>query len=58
VCVSETCSNIHVRKNLCGCETFLSLTLKEEHRFRLIENRVLMRMCGSKRLEVAEAGQD
>jgi hypothetical protein len=36
---------------LCGCET-LSLTLKEEHRLRVFENRVLRRIFEPKRDEV------
>jgi hypothetical protein len=36
---------------LYGCETW-SLTLKEEHRLRVFENRVLRRIFGSKRNEV------
>jgi hypothetical protein len=36
---------------LYGCDT-LSLTLKEEHRLRLFENRVLRRIFGPKRDEV------
>jgi hypothetical protein len=36
---------------LCGCETW-SLTLKEEHRLRVSENRVLRRIFGLKRDEV------
>jgi hypothetical protein len=36
---------------LYGCET-LSLTLKEEHRLRVFENRVLKRIFGPKRDEV------
>ena len=36
---------------LYGCETW-SLTLREEHRLRLFENRVLRRICGCKRDEV------
>jgi hypothetical protein len=35
----------------CGCETW-SLTLKEEHRLRVFENRVLRRIFGPKRGEV------
>ena len=35
-----------------GCET-LSLTLREERRQRLLENRVLRRIFGPKRLEVS-----
>jgi hypothetical protein len=36
---------------LYGCETW-SLTLKEEHRLRVFENRVLRRICGPMRDEV------
>jgi hypothetical protein len=36
---------------LYGCET-LSLTLREEHRLRVFENRVLRRIFGTKRDEV------
>jgi hypothetical protein len=36
---------------LYGCET-LSLTLREEHRLRVFENRVLKRIFGTKRVEV------
>src|SRR5215510_6241398 len=36
---------------LCGCETW-SLTLGEEHRLRVFENRVLRRVFGPKRDEV------
>jgi hypothetical protein len=36
---------------LYGCET-LSLTLREEHRLRVFENRVLRRLFGPKRDEV------
>jgi hypothetical protein len=36
---------------LYGCET-LSLTLREEHRLRVFENRVLKRIFGPKRDEV------
>jgi hypothetical protein len=35
-----------------GCETW-SVTLREEHRLRLFENRVLRRIFGYKREEVA-----
>jgi hypothetical protein len=34
------------------CETW-SLTLKEEHKLRMFENRVLRRIFGTKREEVA-----
>jgi hypothetical protein len=37
---------------LYGCETW-SLTLRDEHRLRVSENRVLRRIFGSKREEVA-----
>jgi hypothetical protein len=37
---------------LYGCET-LSLTLREEHRLRVFENRVQRRIFGPKRDEVA-----
>jgi hypothetical protein len=36
---------------LCGCETW-SLTLREKHRLRMFENRVLRRMFGFKAVEV------
>jgi hypothetical protein len=36
---------------LYGCETW-SLTLREEHRLRMFENRMLRRMFGPKRDEV------
>jgi hypothetical protein len=36
---------------LYGCETW-SLTLREEHRQRVFENRVLRRICGPKRDDV------
>jgi hypothetical protein len=38
--------------DLYGCETW-SLTLREEHRLRMFENRVLRRLFGPKRDEVA-----
>jgi hypothetical protein len=38
---------------LYGCETW-SLTLREEHRLRVLENRVLGRIFGPKRDEVME----
>jgi hypothetical protein len=34
-----------------GCET-CSLTLREEHRLRVFENRMLRRICGTKRDDV------
>jgi hypothetical protein len=39
---------------LYGCETW-SLTLREEHRLRVFENRVLRRISGPKMDEMAEA---
>jgi hypothetical protein len=36
---------------LYGCETW-SLTLREEHRLRVLENRVLKRIFGAKRDEM------
>jgi hypothetical protein len=36
---------------LCGCETW-SLTLREEYRLKVFENRVLRRIFGPKRDEV------
>jgi hypothetical protein len=41
---------------LYGCETW-SLTLREEHRLRVFENRVLRRIFGPKRDEVTGDGQ-
>ena len=38
---------------LCGCETW-SLTLREERRLRVSENRMLRRVFGTKREEVTE----
>jgi hypothetical protein len=37
---------------LYGCETW-SLTLREEHRLRMFENRVLRRISGLRRCEAA-----
>jgi hypothetical protein len=37
---------------LYGCETW-SIILREEHRLRMFENRILRRICGPKRKEVA-----
>jgi hypothetical protein len=36
---------------MCGCKTW-SLTLREEHRLRVLENRVLRRIFGPRRDEV------
>jgi hypothetical protein len=40
-----------------GFETW-SLTLREEHRLRVFENRVLRRIFGPKRDEVTEDGEN
>jgi hypothetical protein len=42
---------------LYGCETW-SLTLREEHRLRVIENRVLRRIFGPKKYEVTGVGEN
>jgi len=42
---------------LYGCETW-SLKLREECRLRVLENRVLRRICGPKRDEVTESGEN
>ena len=42
---------------LYGCET-LSLTLREERRLRVFENRVLRRIYGPRRDEVTGSGED
>ena len=42
---------------LYGCETW-SLTLREEHRLRVFENRVLRRVFGHKRDEVTGNGEN
>jgi hypothetical protein len=41
---------------LCGCETW-SLTLREEHRLRVFEHRVLRGLFGPKRYEVTGNGE-
>jgi hypothetical protein len=48
----KICKTIILPVVLYGCET-LSLTLREEHRLRVFENRVLRRIFGPKRDEVA-----
>jgi hypothetical protein len=45
------CKTIILPVVVCGCETW-SLTLREEHRLRMFENRVLRRIFGMKRDEV------
>jgi hypothetical protein len=50
------CKTIIFPVVLYGCET-LSLTLKEEHRLRMFENRVLRRIFGPKRDEVMGGGR-
>jgi hypothetical protein len=49
------CKTIVLSVILYGCETW-SLTLKEEHRLRGFENRVLKRIFGPKRDEVTGEG--
>jgi hypothetical protein len=41
---------------LCGCENW-SLTLREEHRLKVFENRVLRRILGPKGNEVTGGGK-
>jgi len=48
--------NCNLHLFLYGCETW-SLTLREERRVRLSENRVLRRMFGPKREEVTGEGR-
>jgi hypothetical protein len=45
------CKTIILLVVLYGCDTW-SLTLREEHRLRVVENRVLMRIFGPKSDEV------
>jgi hypothetical protein len=47
------CKTIILPVVLYGCETW-SMTLREEHRLRVFENRVLRRIFGPKREEVSE----
>jgi hypothetical protein len=55
-------ANVKIRINriitlpvvLCGCETW-SLTLREEHRLKVFENRLLRTIFGPKRNEVTGA---
>jgi len=47
----KICRNIILPVVLCGCETW-SLTLREERRLRVTENRVLRRIFGAKRDKV------
>jgi hypothetical protein len=44
----KICKTIILPVVLCGCETW-SLMLREEHRLRVLENRVLRRIFGPKR---------
>jgi hypothetical protein len=48
---TRICNNIILPAVLYGCETW-SLTLREKHRLRVFENRVLRRIFGPKRDEV------
>jgi hypothetical protein len=47
--------SIHLPVVLYGCETW-SLTLREEHRLRMLENRVLRRIFGQERDKVRQDG--
>jgi hypothetical protein len=47
----KICKTITLPVVLCECETW-SLTLREDHRLRVFENRVLRRIFGPKRDEV------
>jgi hypothetical protein len=47
--------NVILPVMLCGCETW-SLTLREEHRLRVFENRMLRRIFGPKR-EKTDSGE-
>jgi hypothetical protein len=47
----KICRTIILPVVLCGCETW-SLTLNEERRLRVLENRALRRVFGPKRDEV------
>jgi hypothetical protein len=49
--VQEYTKNTILPVVFCGCETW-SLTLREEHRLRVFENRVLTRIFGPKRDDV------
>ena len=49
--------NIILPVVLYGCETW-SLTMTEELRLRVSENRVLSRICGPKRDEVTGSGEN
>jgi hypothetical protein len=57
ICCCRKNVNIRIHKTvilpvvLYGCETW-SVTLREEHRLRLFENRVLRRIFGPKRDEL------
>ena len=49
--------NCNYSVDLCECETWL-LTLREECRLRVFENRVLLRVFGPKRDEVTRNGEN
>jgi hypothetical protein len=49
ICVNKCCGVVHFVSSS-GCETW-SVTLREEHRLRVFENRVLRRLFGPKRDE-------
>jgi predicted RNA-binding protein with PUA domain len=47
----KICKNLNLPVVLCRCETW-SVTLSEEHKLRVFENRVLRRIFGPHREEV------
>jgi hypothetical protein len=53
----KVCRTIILPVVLYGCETW-SLTLREERRLRVFENRVKRRLYGSKREEVMGSGEN
>ena len=53
----KICRTIIFSVVVCGCETW-SLTLREERRLRVFENRVLRRVLGPKRDKVTGNGEN
>jgi hypothetical protein len=53
---SKTYRTIVLPVVLYGCETW-SVTLRQERMLRVLENRVLRKICGSKRDEVMGVGK-
>jgi hypothetical protein len=54
---TKICTTIILPAVLYGCETW-SITLREERRLRVFENRVLRKMLGPKRDAVTGTGRD